>query len=214
MNASDSRIKNWVPGVICKIDFEKAFDHVLWEFVDEVLKMMGFGELWRKWVQGCITNTPTSVLINGSAHNKFTTGKGLMQCDPLSPFLFLIVSEALNLLFQAGHESGHLGGFSMSVNGNKVSHLQFADDTLAFLDDSIEQINYLRYYLLGFEMMSGLRINFAKCSLFGVADATNLEVMSAMMGCKTDFLPSNYLGLPLGYKATNAQKWEEIIERC
>lgn len=55
----DSRIKSGIPGVICKIDFEKAFDHVSWEFVDEVLDKMGFGELWRKWIQGCITNTPT-----------------------------------------------------------------------------------------------------------------------------------------------------------
>lgn len=102
----------------------------------------------------------------------------------------------------------------MNVNGIKVSHLQYADDTLVFLDDSTEQVNYLRYCLLGFEMLSGLRINFAKCSLFGIAGAGNLEAMSAMMGCKTELLPSNYLGLPLGDNSAFSQKWEEIIEKC
>lgn len=37
----DSRMKSGVPGVLCKIDFQKAFDHVSWDFVDEVLAKMG-----------------------------------------------------------------------------------------------------------------------------------------------------------------------------
>lgn len=118
-----------------QIDFEKAFDHISWEFVDEVLEKMGLGGLWRRWIQGCISNTPIFVLINGSTHSKFITGKGLTQGDPLSPFLFLIVSETLNIMFQLGHEMGHLGGLAMDQNGFKISHLQYADDTLVFLDD-------------------------------------------------------------------------------
>ncbi|XP_026419867.1 uncharacterized protein LOC113315832 [Papaver somniferum] len=98
----DSRTKSGILGVICKIDFEKAFDPVSWDFVVEMLERMGFGILWMKWIQGCITDTPLSVLVNGSANAKFTTGKGMTQGDPLSPFLFLIVSEALNVFFQTG----------------------------------------------------------------------------------------------------------------
>ncbi|XP_026417057.1 uncharacterized protein LOC113312524 [Papaver somniferum] len=114
----DSRIRSGTPGVICKIDFEKAFDHVSWDFVDDVLAKMVFGELWRKCIQGCISDTPISVLINGSAHRKFTTGKGLMQGVPLSPFIYIIVVEALHLLLQSGKEQGHIGGFAMSQMGS------------------------------------------------------------------------------------------------
>ncbi|XP_026452133.1 uncharacterized protein LOC113352536 [Papaver somniferum] len=124
---------------------------------------------------------PISVLINVSANAKFTTGKGLTQGDPLSPFLFLIVSEALNLSLQTGNEQGYLGGFSMSQNGVHISHLQFADDTLVFLDDSIEQMNFLRFYMLGFEMLSGLHIKFQSAA-FLVWREVNLAPMARMLG--------------------------------
>ncbi|XP_026384893.1 uncharacterized protein LOC113280490 [Papaver somniferum] len=70
----DSRIKSDISGVVCKIDFEKTFDHVSWEFVAEVLDKMGFDTPWHKWIQGCISNTPISVLINGSAHSNSLRG--------------------------------------------------------------------------------------------------------------------------------------------
>ncbi|XP_026451953.1 uncharacterized protein LOC113352337 [Papaver somniferum] len=171
---------------------------------------MGVGNLWRKRIQGCISNTPIFVLINGSAHSKFNTGKGITHGDPLSPFLFLIVSESLNIMFQIGHETGHIGGFAVNANGFKVSHLRYADDTLVFLDDSTEQMNCLRYYLLGFEMVSVLRINFAKCSLYGVANAVNMDAMTAMLGCKTESFPSIYLGFPLGDIAASFQNGKRL----
>lgn len=46
-----SRIRNGKPGIPVKMDFEKAFDHVRWNFLDEMLSHMGFGENWRRWIQ-------------------------------------------------------------------------------------------------------------------------------------------------------------------
>ncbi|GJS32797.1 RNA-directed DNA polymerase, eukaryota [Tanacetum coccineum] len=39
--------------LIFKVDFEKAFDSVRWDFVDDVLNKFGFGERWRTWIQSC-----------------------------------------------------------------------------------------------------------------------------------------------------------------
>lgn len=67
----DSRLKSKNPGVICKIDLEKAFDNVRWSCIDEVLIAMGFGSRWRTWIQGCVSRVPFSVLVNGSVCGKF-----------------------------------------------------------------------------------------------------------------------------------------------
>ncbi|XP_026399643.1 uncharacterized protein LOC113295529 [Papaver somniferum] len=40
----DSRIRSGKPGFLRKVDFEKAFDHVNWIFLDDMFKLMGFGE--------------------------------------------------------------------------------------------------------------------------------------------------------------------------
>ena len=37
-------------GLVCKVDFEKAYDHIRWSFLDKVLEMKGFGKRWRKWI--------------------------------------------------------------------------------------------------------------------------------------------------------------------
>lgn len=36
-------------GVVLKLDFEKAYDHVDWDFLDKVLMKKGFGYKWRTW---------------------------------------------------------------------------------------------------------------------------------------------------------------------
>ena len=42
----DSRVKSGKPGVVCKLDIEKAYDHLNWDFLLYVMRRMGFGEKW------------------------------------------------------------------------------------------------------------------------------------------------------------------------
>jgi hypothetical protein len=42
----DSRLRFREPGVICKMDLKKAFDHVNWEFLLYMLRRCGFGGKW------------------------------------------------------------------------------------------------------------------------------------------------------------------------
>lgn len=58
---------------------------------------MNFSPKWRTWKIECVTSATTSVLINESSSIEFKLERGLRQCDPLSPFLYL-VTEGLSIL--------------------------------------------------------------------------------------------------------------------
>ncbi|GKB53478.1 cysteine-rich receptor-like protein kinase [Tanacetum coccineum] len=82
-----------------------------------------------------------AVLINGSPTDFFQLKRGLRQGDPLSPFLFNIVSEGLNALISKAVQTGLFQGVNVrKVRSFPISHLQFVDDTLLFCDAKKESL--------------------------------------------------------------------------
>lgn len=48
-----------------KVDFEKAYDCLNWNFLIEIMKNMGFGNKWCNWVEACLKSASVSILVNG-----------------------------------------------------------------------------------------------------------------------------------------------------
>jgi len=84
------------PCMIFKVDYEKAYDSVCWNFLIYMMRRMGFCTKWIRWMEGYLKSETVSVLVNGSPSTEFLPQRGLKQGDPLSPLLFNIVAEALN----------------------------------------------------------------------------------------------------------------------
>nr|GEV75932.1 RNA-directed DNA polymerase, eukaryota [Tanacetum cinerariifolium] len=80
-----------------KVDFQKAFDSVRWDHLDDILGKFGFGDKWRGWIRGCLQSPKALVLINGSPTDEFLFHRGIQQRDPLSLFLFILVMETSGL---------------------------------------------------------------------------------------------------------------------
>uniref|UniRef100_A0A2N9GQ47 Reverse transcriptase domain-containing protein n=1 Tax=Fagus sylvatica TaxID=28930 RepID=A0A2N9GQ47_FAGSY len=212
----DSRLKSRIPGVICKLDIEKAYDHVNWSCLLHILERMGFGKRWRLWIEACISSVQFSVLVNGSPEGFFSCSRGLRQGDPLSPLLFLVVMEVLSRMLRKVEEEGLIRGFKAGCNAAvdlSISHLLYADDTILFCDADPDQLLYIRMVLTCFEAVTGLRVNMAKSEMVPVGEVQNISVLADSLCCNIGDLPLSYLGMPLGASFKAVTVWNPILEK-
>jgi hypothetical protein len=145
-----------------------------------------------------------SVLLNGTPSGFFSSDQGLQQGDPLSPFLFVIVIEALSRMMAVTEAKGLVDGFSVGSRDNArmvVSHLLFVDDTSIFCGANDEHIQNLQCLFLCFESVSGLKPTYLNKRLY------------LLVRCRVARLPMKYLGLPLGAPYKSTAIWNGIVEK-
>nr|GEW37184.1 RNA-directed DNA polymerase, eukaryota, reverse transcriptase zinc-binding domain protein [Tanacetum cinerariifolium] len=171
--------------LIFKVDFEKAYDSVRWDFLDDVLKKFGFGNKWCAWIQSCLRSSRGSIIINGSPVIEFQFFKGIKQGDPLPPFLFILIMENLHLSFQRVVDVGMFKGINLSPLVN-LSHIFYADDAVFVGQWCDGNINTLVHVLECFFHVSGLRINMCKSKIIGVnvGDEKAKKCLETCLGCK------------------------------
>ncbi|CAM8932747.1 unnamed protein product [Rhodiola kirilowii] len=197
-----------------KLDFCKAYDSISWEYLDQIQQIMGFGDKWRQWIFECISTPMLAVLINGSPTEEFPMERGLRQGDPLSPFLFLIAAEGLSRLLARAKEVGDLRGVEWVRNGDRMNHLQYADDTIIFCEAELEEIKSLRRILKSFEAASGLRINYSKSKCVGIGvKEGDLKQFAQTLGCATGQLPLEYMGILVGADPRKVKTWAPVIDK-
>nr|CAD1830240.1 unnamed protein product [Ananas comosus var. bracteatus] len=197
---------------LLKIDFERAFDHINWDFLIDLLRARGFAPTWISWIQEILKSVNTSVILNGVPGNSFTCKRGLRQGDPLSPLLFILCVDVLFRMFQRATSSDLLQ--DPGIGEVRVQALQFADDLLIFLDGSPRAAAATKLILDDFAACSGLRINYDKSSLTPInlseAQATSL---ASSFGCTVKAFPICYLGLPLSPTRLTRSDYMPLIEK-
>ena len=92
--------------MLCKLDVEKAYDHVNWGFLMYMPQSCRFSEKWRKWIVYCISTVKLSILINGSPSDFFGSSREIRQGNPLSSLLLDVVMEALSRMLEVTATAG------------------------------------------------------------------------------------------------------------
>jgi len=201
--------------LLFKVDFEKAYDSVDFKYLDSIMAKMNFPRIWRKWIFECVGTAIASVLVNGCPTEEFPLERGLRQGDPLSLFLFLLAAEGFNVLMNAVVRANLFRGYGVGQNDEvRLTHLQFADDTIIIGEKSWQNVRTMRALLLLFEGISGLKVNFNKSMLTSVnIPDTWLSEAALVMNCHRGSIPFVYLGLPIGGDSRKLSFWKPIVDR-
>jgi hypothetical protein len=165
-------------------------------------------------MESVVTMGSVCVQVNDELGHFFQTGKGLRLGDPLSPILFNLVVDVLAVLIERAKSQGFLDGLVPHLVEDGLSILQYADDTILFIEDDLEKAKGLKLVLTAFEKLSGLKINFHKSELFCFGEAKDkTEEYVQLFGCKEGEFPFRYLGIPMSPKRISNRDWRAVEER-
>ncbi|GAU50953.1 hypothetical protein TSUD_411410 [Trifolium subterraneum] len=181
-----------------KIDISKTYDKVDWGFLRGVMTRMGFTDVWIRWVMMCVSSVNYSVMMNSDRVGPISPGRGLRQGDPLSLYLFILVTECLTALIHQAVGRGDLHGVRICRGAPEVSHLLFADDCFLFCRANVAEVNELMRILHTYETALAQEVNLVKSEVFisrNMSQAAK-EDLSRILGVKLVLGTGIYLGLP------------------
>ena len=198
-----------------KTDMSKAYDRVEWIFIQQLLYKMGFDHHWIKLMMECISSVQYRVLLNGQPKGNIIPQPGLRQGDPLSPYLFIMCTEALVANIKKAEREKHLTGIKVAKACPPISHLIFADDSLFFCKAKRGECQTILRILKEYEVASCQQINFEKSLIqFGHKIEEDLrQEMRDILGIQNLGGMRSYLGIPESFGGSKVQVFGFVQER-
>ena len=138
-----------------KLDMNKAYDKVEWNYLQKLMEKMGFCTRWIELMMECVSTISYSILMNGKPKGLINPTRGIWQGDPLSPFLFLLWTEELYGLITKATRAKEINGFSLCKRCPKLTHLFFADDNLLFYKANSQECGNILKILSEYEAVLG-----------------------------------------------------------
>jgi len=194
------------------LDIAKAFNTVRWDYLQEVMEHLGFGHKWRAWVTTLLGKATLTVLLNGARGKWFKHKTGLRQGDPLSPMLFILAMEPLQLMLNKATEQGLL---TPICNRNaKLRIGMFADAAAIFVNPITEEVEVVKNILDAFGVVSGLITNTGKSAMYPVrCEGLNVQHIMEAFQCPIKSFPCTYLGLPLNVRQIRRVDVQPLIDK-
>ncbi|XP_039118053.1 uncharacterized protein LOC120253920 [Dioscorea cayenensis subsp. rotundata] len=157
--------KDVPPRMICKIDIEKAFDNVEWPAIIATLQRMLFPENWITWISSYLNSASFSFLVNGHPTSWILSSRGVRQGDPISPLLFILVSQNLSAILNRALQLDMIHGFNQNLSKN-FNHLLFADDLILITKATRRNARNCLLCLNVYQNLTGQKQNLSKSALY------------------------------------------------
>jgi hypothetical protein len=150
------------------LDFYKAYDTVIRDFLYAVMTIMGLGGGFLTWVKLLLTNTAASAQVNGYLSPQCPYTAGVRQGCPLSPQLYLLVAQAMLSYLKSK-------GFGVQTCGRTFTACQYADDAQVFLA-SVASLRPFLDAMAVFKGASGQGINMDKTLVLPIGRQARVEL--------------------------------------
>lgn len=200
---------------VLKIDMNKAYDRVNWDFISWLLEHMGFPHIWVHWIKQCISTVSYSILINGEPSPSFQPCCGLRQGDPMSPYIFILVMEVLSNMMLKLQSKGEITGIRVARGAPSISHLFFADDALFCFKATPEACTTIRNTIRLFFDISREMINYEKSSvMFSPNTPTKFKhMMRKILGTPSTNKLGTYLGCNVKVDGRSSHLFQPLIDK-
>ncbi|WCJ31853.1 Polynucleotidyl transferase ribonuclease H-like superfamily protein [Euphorbia peplus] len=195
-----------------KVDLEKAYDRLCWDFIDDTLQQVGIPSGIIKLIMFCVSSSSLQILWNGRPSETILPTRGIRQGDPLSPYIFVLCMECL--AHQIGEDCIVRRWNPLKLGTERISHLFFADDLLLFAKASPTQALTIKNTLDEFCVASGHQVSQTKTNIFFSPNLTSRvkrSILDILPFSPTDDL-GKYLGMPLLHTKIQRGTYQYIIE--
>jgi hypothetical protein len=110
----------------------------------------------------------------------------------------------LAVLIKRAKPDGQIKGVIPHLVDDGLSILQYADNTILFMEHNLDKARNMKLLLSAFEELLGLKNNFHKSEIFYFGKANDLEPQyEQLFGCKKCLFPFRYLGIPMHFRRLN-----------
>ncbi|KAF5481094.1 hypothetical protein F2P56_001779 [Juglans regia] len=215
IHTTQSKMKGSKGFMALKMDMSKANNRLEWSFLETVMRKIGFNSRWIALILRCVSTVSYSLLINGIPQSNFQPSRGIRQGDPLSPYLFILCSEALTQLINKAELARQITGIPIAMGKLYITHLFLADDCMLFYQAVEMEWRKMLEIVNQYEEVSGQRINKNKSSLF-FSKNTNLSsknFLTSMAGIRGTNSQDKYLGLPALVCRSRCKEFKAILDR-
>ncbi|XP_042988748.1 uncharacterized protein LOC122316282 [Carya illinoinensis] len=199
-----------------KLDMSKTYNRVEWEFLTSVMAKLGFNNSLIDLITRCTSSVSYSILLNGEPQPFFKPTRGLRQGDPLSPYLFILCTEALSWSLHKVEKKRSISSVPMGKGPTRISHLFFVDDSLIFCKANSLEWSRLMGILNQYECASGQVLNKEKSSIYfskNTPEEKNKRAILQIAGVKAIGTYERYLGLPSMVGRKKSAAFHGLINR-
>lgn len=193
-----------------KVDLQKAYDKLSWNFLEAVLTITRFSQEWIQIMMQCV-----KIVSYGQYTASFKANRRLRQGDPLSPYLFILCSNVLSCMLPKEESNGGIEGIQFARSSPQISHFMYADDTLLFFKATLDNCTRVNHIIFTFCNLGGLSINRQKSSLIFSSNThpRHRKIMSKIFKINCQNYQGKYLDFEIVLDKRSYRGKVDVVEK-